>query len=113
LPRIPFQFFDCSENLRGAGKARALIEAFKKQSDGLEQKYEAHTQKGDDLVMPYRLFRPETSEGAPLVAYQCGSGGRGDDNMKQLGLGKLFGTRVAAFGEPEAFSLLHPRTANR
>jgi predicted peptidase len=72
----------------------ALIEAFKKKSDGLEQRYEAHTHKGDDLVMPYRLFRPATSERTPLVLYLCGSGGMGDDNLKQLGLGNIFGTRV-------------------
>jgi predicted peptidase len=71
----------------------ALIDAFKKQSDGLEKKFEARTHKGD-WTMPYRLFRPEASGKAPLVVYLHGSGGQGDDNLKQLGLGNIFGTRV-------------------
>jgi len=71
----------------------ALIDAFKKQSQGLETKFEARTQKSD-WVMPYRLFRPEASGKLPLVVYLHGSGGLGDDNLKQLGLGNIFGTRV-------------------
>jgi predicted peptidase len=71
----------------------ALIEAFKKQSEGLEKKFEARTHKSD-WAMPYRLFRPETAEKLPLVMYLHGSGGLGDDNLKQLGLGNIFGTRV-------------------
>lgn len=72
----------------------ALVEAFKKQSDGLEQKYEPRTYKGEDLVMPYRLFRPAAGGKLPLVVYLHGSGGVGEDNLKQLGLGNVFGTRV-------------------
>jgi predicted peptidase len=71
----------------------ALIEAFKKQSEGLETKYEARTHKSD-WVMPYRLFRPEGAGKLPLVMYLHGSGGLGDDNLKQLGLGNIFGTRL-------------------
>jgi predicted peptidase len=71
----------------------ALIEIFRKQSEGLETKYEARTHKSDWL-MPYRLFRPEASGKLPLVVYLHGSGGLGDDNLKQLGLGNVFGTRV-------------------
>ena len=71
----------------------ALIEDFKKKSDGLEKKYEARTYKGD-WVMPYRLFRPEGKGKLPLVVYLHGSAGQGDDNEKQLGLGNIFGTRV-------------------
>ncbi len=71
----------------------ALIEAFKKQSEGLEKKFEARTYK-NGWVMPYRLYRPETSGKVPLVIYLHGSGGQGDDNLKQLGLGNIFGTRV-------------------
>src|SRR6267154_2334678 len=71
----------------------AIIEAFKKQSDGLEKKYEARTLKGD-WTMPYRLFRPQAAGKLPLVVYLHGSGGQGDDNLKQLGLGNIFGTRV-------------------
>jgi predicted peptidase len=71
----------------------ALIEAFKKQSDGLEKKFEARTHKRD-RVMPYRLFRPEAAGKLPLMVYLHGSGGLGDDNLKQLGLGNIFGTRV-------------------
>ena len=71
----------------------ALIEAFKKQSQGLERKFEARTHKSDS-VMPYRLFRPEAAGKAPLVIYLHGSGGLGNDNLKQLSLGNVFGTRV-------------------
>ena len=72
----------------------ALIEAFRKKSDGLEKKFEARTYKGDDFAMPYRLFHPEATGKLPLVVYLHGSGGVGDDNLKQLGLGNVFGTRV-------------------
>jgi predicted peptidase len=71
----------------------AVIEAFKKQSDGLEKKFEARSYKSD-WTMPYRLFRPDTNKKVPLVLYLHGSGGLGDDNLKQLGLGNIFGTRV-------------------
>ena len=71
----------------------ALIEAFKKQSEGLEKRFEARTHKSD-WTMPYRLFRPEATGKLPLVVYLHGSGGTGDDNEKQLGLGNIFGTRV-------------------
>src|SRR5260221_4213824 len=71
----------------------ALIEAFKKQSEGLEKKFEAHTHKSD-WVMPYRLFRPEVAGKVPLVVYLHGSGGLRNDNVKQLGLGHMFWTRV-------------------
>jgi len=64
--------------------------------------------------MPYRLFRPEAAGKLPLLMYLHGSGGLGDDNLKQLGLGNIFGTRVlAASGKPEAFSVLRRVTANR
>jgi predicted peptidase len=71
----------------------ALIEAFKKQSEGLENKFESRTHKSD-WEMPYRLFRPQAAGKVPLVLYLHGSGGLGDDNLKQLGLGNVFGTRV-------------------
>ncbi len=71
----------------------ALITAFRKRSEGLEKKFETRTHKSD-WVMPYRLFRPETAGKLPLVVYLHGSGGLGDDNEKQLGLGNVFGTRV-------------------
>jgi predicted peptidase len=71
----------------------ALIEDFKKKSERLEKKYEAHTYKSD-WAMPYRLYRPEATGKLPLVVYLHGSGGQGDDNEKQLGLGNVFGTRV-------------------
>ncbi len=71
----------------------ALIDTFKRQSEGLDKKYEARTYKGD-WVMPYRLFRPQAAGKLPLVIYLHGSGGLGDDNLKQLGLGNVFGTRV-------------------
>jgi predicted peptidase len=72
----------------------ALIDTFKEKSAGLEKQYEARVYKSD-LTMPYRLFRPAASSGKlPLVVYLHGSGGLGDDNQKQLGLGNVFGTRV-------------------
>jgi predicted peptidase len=71
----------------------ALIETFKKESEGLQDKFEPRTYRGD-WVMPYRLFRPTTTRKVPLVMYLHGSGGLGDDNIKQLGLGNVFGTRV-------------------
>ncbi len=70
----------------------ALIDAFKKQSEGLEQKYEARTYKGD-WTMPYRLFHPDAKGKLPLVVYLSG-GGLGHDNLKQLQFGNTFGTRV-------------------
>jgi predicted peptidase len=71
----------------------ALIEAFKKESEGLQSKFEARTHKSN-WVMPYRLFRPQSNARVPLVVYLHGGGGVGDDNEKQLALGNIFGTRV-------------------
>ena len=71
----------------------AIIEAFKKKSEGLEKQYEERSYKSD-WTMPYRLFRPATKNKVPLVMFLHGSGGLGDDNQKQLGLGNSFGTRV-------------------
>src|ERR1700686_1487795 len=52
----------------------ARVETFKKQSEGLEKKFEARTHKSD-WVMPYRLFRPQAPGKLPLVVYLHGSGG--------------------------------------
>lgn len=71
----------------------ALIDAFTEETAGLENKYEARTYKSD-FTMPYRLYRPKARGKLPLVLYLHGSGGQGDDNLKQLGLGNIFGTRV-------------------
>jgi predicted peptidase len=71
----------------------ALIDTFKEKSAGLGNKYEARVYKGD-FIMPYRLFRPAATGKLPLVLFLHGSGGQGDDNLKQLGLGNIFGTRV-------------------
>src|SRR5271156_4877400 len=49
----------------------ALIDAFKKQSEGLEKKFEARTHKSD-WEMPYRLFRPGSTQKVPLVLYLHG-----------------------------------------
>ena len=76
----------------------ALIDAFKSKSQGIETQFEARTHK-HDWVMPYRLFRPDASGALPLVMYLHGSGGLGDDNLKQMGLGNIFGTRVWALPE--------------
>jgi predicted peptidase len=71
----------------------ALIDAFLKRSEGLQNKFEACEHKSE-WVMPYRLFHPETNRKAPLVLYLHGSGGLGEDNLKQLSFGNRFGTRV-------------------
>jgi predicted peptidase len=76
----------------------ALIDAFKQRSEGIEPRFEARSYKSD-WVMPYRLFRPQASGALPLVVYLHGSGGLGDDNLKQMGLGNIFGTRVWALPE--------------
>jgi predicted peptidase len=72
----------------------SLIDTFVKRSEGLQDRFEARIHKSD-WSMPYRLFRPERAKGKmPLVLYLHGSGGLGDDNLKQLALGNRFGTRV-------------------
>ena len=71
----------------------ALIDAFLKNSEGLQKSFEARTHKSD-WTMPYRLFHPATAAKLPLVLYLHGSGGLGDDNLKQLEFGNIFGTRV-------------------
>ena len=76
----------------------ALIEGFKEKSAGLEKNFEVRSYKSD-WVMPYRLFRPAASGKLPLILYLHGSGGLGDDNQKQMGLGNIFGTRVWALPE--------------
>lgn len=73
----------------------ALIDAFKKASEGIDTRFEARTLTRD-REMPYRLFRPSGSGSLPLVVFLHGSGGQGTDNLRQLGLGNIFGTRVWA-----------------
>jgi predicted peptidase len=72
----------------------ALVDAFLKRSEGLQDQFEPRTHKSTDWAMPYRLFCPKPSGRLPLVVYLHGSGGLGDDNLKQLSLGNRFGTRV-------------------
>jgi len=76
----------------------ALVADFRRKSEGIDQAFEPRTHKGD-RVMPYRLFRPTGSGKLPLVVYLHGSGGQGDDNQRQMGLGNVFGTRVWALPE--------------
>ena len=76
----------------------ALIDAFKRGSEGIEKRFEARTHKSE-WVMPYRLFRPEATGRLPLVLFLHGSGGLGTDNLAQMGLGNTFGTRVWALPE--------------
>ena len=73
----------------------ALIEAFKRDAEGLDTQFEARTHKSD-WVMPYRLYRARATGKVPLVIFLHGSGGQGTDNAKQMGLGNIFGTRVLA-----------------
>jgi predicted peptidase len=84
---------DTTPGLPKSPERVALIDAFLKRSEGLQNKFEAREHKSD-WVMPYRLFQPETTRKAPLMLYLHGSGGLGDDNLKQLSLGNRFGTRV-------------------
>lgn len=51
----------------------ALIDAFKKQSEGLQNQFEARSYKSE-WTMPYRLFRPQsqTAGKLPLVLYLHG-----------------------------------------
>src|SRR5271156_4793731 len=83
-----------------AAQRKTLIEAFKEKPAGIPEKFEARTFKADGDI-PYRLFKPETGASGklPLVIYLHGSGGLGDDNEKQMGLGNIFGTRVFALPE--------------
>jgi predicted peptidase len=73
----------------------ALIEAFRKSSGGIAEQFEVRSYRSD-WTMPYRLFRPSVTGRLPLVLYLHGSGGLGDDNVKQMSLGNVFGTRVWA-----------------
>lgn len=73
----------------------ALIEAFRRDSEGVDKQFEARSHTSD-WVMPYRLFRPRSSGPLPLVLFLHGSGGQGTDNVRQMGLGNIFGTRVWA-----------------
>jgi predicted peptidase len=76
----------------------ALIEAFRHSANGLDGRFEKRAYHGS-WTMPYRLFRPAATGKVPLVLYLHGSGGLGDDNEKQLGLGNVFGTLVWALPE--------------
>jgi predicted peptidase len=76
----------------------ALIEAFKEQSRGIDTLFEARTFTSG-WTMPYRLFKPTARGKLPLVLFLHGSGGMGTDNLKQMGLGNVFGTRVWSLPE--------------
>jgi len=77
---------------------RALVDAFRHKLDGIAGQFEKRVHKSA-WTMPYRLFRPARAGSLPLVLYLHGSGGLGDDNEKQLGLGNTFGTHVWALPE--------------
>lgn len=76
----------------------ALIGAFRSKAAGLDERFEKRSHRGS-WTMPYRLFRPSETGKAPLVLYLHGSGGLGDDNQRQLGLGNIFGTLLWALPE--------------
>src|SRR3954447_13827400 len=78
----------------------ALIEAFRRGANGLDRRFEKRAHHGS-WPMPYRLFRPAAIGKVPLVLYLHGSGGLGDDNEKQLALGRVFGTMVWPLPESE------------
>jgi predicted peptidase len=81
-----------------SSERRALIDAFRARLPGIAERFESRTHKSS-FAMPYRLFRPSGTARVPLVLYLHGSGGLGDDNQKQLGLGNIFGTHVWALPE--------------
>jgi predicted peptidase len=76
----------------------ALIDAFRQRAAGIESQFEARAHKRE-WTMPYRLFRPTATGRLPLVVYLHGSGGLGTDNVKQMGAGNVFGTRLWALPE--------------
>ncbi len=76
----------------------ALVDSFREKAAGLAKDFEARVHKSA-WAMPYRLYRPADTGKAPLVLYLHGSGGLGDDNQKQLGLGNIFGTHIWALPE--------------
>ena len=73
---------------------RALVDAFTRKIAGLPERFEKRVHESD-WTMPYRVFRP-AARNAPLVLYLHGSGGAGNDNEKQLGLGNIFGALLWA-----------------
>jgi predicted peptidase len=80
----------------------AIIERFKKVALLLASNYEARTYRSTSgEVMPYRLFRPRVEPGRryPLVLFLHGSGGSGNDNVKQLDRANWFGGLVWALPE--------------
>jgi len=78
----------------------ALIDSFRKRVAGLDTQFEKRVHHGS-RAMPYRLFRPSSAGKAPLVLYLHGSGGLGDDNVLQLGLGNIFGTLLWALPDTQ------------
>ena len=77
----------------------ALIDAFRSEIRGHRRRSSRpeHTRvTGRCRIVCSGLTRPDDS---PLVVYLHGSGGLGTDNVKQMGLGNIFGTRVWALPE--------------
>ena len=90
---------------------RALVDAFTRKIAGLPERFEKRVHESD-WTMPYRVFRP-AARNAPLVLYLHGSGGAGNDNEKQLGLGNIFGTLLWALPENQSLApccIVAPRT---
>lgn len=72
-----------------------LVDRLKSAVEGLDKAFEPRVHKSD-WAMPYRLFRPTAGGKLPLVLYLHGSGGTGEDNLKQISLGNVVGSRVWA-----------------
>ena len=73
----------------------------------------AHATRAIGRCLTGCIARP-TSGKLPLVLYLSGSGGLGDDNLKQIGLGNIFGTRVWLLArESKAVPLLRCCPADR
>ncbi len=83
---------------------QSRVRDFAERSAKLDTRFESHVfQSRNGRTMPYRLFRPsEGSDKLPLVVYLHGSGGLGDDNIRQIEGGNIFGTHVWALDDNQS-----------
>ena len=87
----------------GYEERRARPAEMRPKLQALLDQFEARTFNSDQKeAIPYRLFTPQgydANQKYPLVIYFHGSGGRGQDNLKQINRGSLYGSRVWALPE--------------
>ncbi len=90
----------------------ALIAAFQKQSEGLQNNFEARTLKRD-WTMPYRLFRPQPPQSC-LWSSICTAAADRATTILRNGPGQyLWYTPLAPPAESDNFPLLCPRPAEQ